>query len=174
MLMIIGVIVLILVVAVAALAASKPDMLVIQRTVSIKAPAAKIAPFIADMKAWSQWSPFERMDPSMKKTYTGPASGVGTGMGWEGKKVGKGHMELVAQTLPHKIDMALNFEKPMKAKNTVTFTLVEQGDTTNVTWYMQGCNSVMGKVMGVFCDMDHMIGKDFAAGLNNLKEIVEK
>jgi len=56
--------------------------------------------------------------------------------------------------------------------------MLPQGDatnpTTNVTWLMHGPAAFMSKVMQVFINLDHMIGKDFEVGLANLKRLTEK
>jgi hypothetical protein len=64
--------------------------------------------------------------------------------------------------------------KPFEAHNTVDFTLEARGDTTQVTWAIHGPSPFMSKVMGMVLNMDTMIGKDFEAGLADLKTISEK
>jgi hypothetical protein len=157
------------------LAAMKPDAFRIQRSATFNAPREAIFPLINDFHRWSDWSPWEKMDPALKRTYSGPASGQGSIYEWEGnKKVGQGRMEIIESSPSSKVAIKLDFLKPFEAHNTAEFTLDGQGDGTNVTWAMLGRQPFMFKLMSVFFSMDKMVGKDFEAGLANLKGMVEK
>ena len=157
------------------LAATKPDTFRVQRAMTIKAPPGKIYALINDFRTWGQWSPWEKKDPAMKRTFSGPASGKGAAYAWEGdKNVGQGRMEIVDSVAPSRIAIKLDFVKPFEAHNTVLFTLAPRGDATDVTWDMQGPTPFFAKVIHVFLDMDKMVGNDFETGLANLKAASEK
>jgi uncharacterized protein YndB with AHSA1/START domain len=163
------------VVVVLILALAKPDTLRVQRSTTVKAPPEKIFPLINDFHQWGNWSPYEHKDPAMKRSYSGAASGKGAVYGWEGNKnVGSGRMEILDASAPSKIVINLDFFTPFEGHNTAEFTMLPQGDATNVTWLMHGRAPFMSKVMQVFINMDNMIGKDFEIGLANLKNITEK
>jgi hypothetical protein len=156
-------------------AATKPDTFRVQRAAGIKAPPDKIFPLINDFKRWDVWSPWEKKDPAMKRTWGATTSGKGAAYAWEGNNdVGQGSMEIAESVPPSKITIKLDFVKPFEGHNIVVFTLEPQGDTTNVTWAMQGPAPFISKVMQVFCSMDSMVGKDFETGLANLKAVSEK
>jgi uncharacterized protein YndB with AHSA1/START domain len=156
-------------------AATRPDTFRVQRSASIKAPPEKIFALINDLRGWSAWSPYEKKDPAMKRTFSGPASGKGAVYEWDGdKNVGKGRMEITEVTPPNKVLIKLDFIKPFEGHNIAEFTMEPKGDNTIVTWAMYGPSSFMFKVMGIFMNMDNMIGNDFAVGLANLKAIAEK
>jgi hypothetical protein len=179
---IIAIIAIVLAVAIAIvliLAATKPDSFSVQRVTSIKAAPEKIFPWINDFHQWKSWSPYENKDPAMKRSYSGAADGKGAVYGWEGNKnVGSGRMEILDSSLPSKIVIKLDFFTPFEGHNTAEFTMLPQGDATNVTthvtWRMHGPAPLMHRVMQVFMNLDHMIGKDFEVGLVNLKNISEK
>jgi hypothetical protein len=157
------------------LAATKPDTLRVQRATSIRAPADRIFPMINDFHQWRSWSPYENKDPAMQRTYEGTASGKGAVYAWDGNKnVGSGRMEIVEASVPSRITIKLDFFKPFEGHNTAEFTMLPQGDVTNLTWTMHGPAVLMSKVMQVFMNLDHMIGRDFEAGLANLKKLAEK
>ncbi|MFZ2159313.1 MAG: SRPBCC family protein [Bradyrhizobium sp.] len=157
------------------LAANKPDTFAVRRAITIKAPPEKIFPLINDFHQWGSWSPYEHKDPAMKRTYSGAASGVGAVYAWEGNKnVGTGRMEILDAPAPSKIAIKLDFFTPFEAHNTAEFTMLPQGDATEVTWLMHGPAILMSRVMQVFFNMDKMVGKDFEAGLANLKRATEK
>ena len=140
-----------------------------------QAPADKIYPLIVDLKGWASWSPYEKKDPNMKRTFSGAQSGKGAIYEWNGdKNVGHGRMEIIDAAAPSKVVIKLDFFSPFEAHNTAEFTMTPQGDATNVTWAMYGPNVFMGKVMQVFMNMDKMVGTDFEAGLQALKARAEK
>lgn len=173
--MIIAIVVVVLLIALLGFAATKPDSFRIQRATSIKAPPETIFPLINDFHNWVSWSPWEKLDPTMKRTYSGAASGKGTVYEWEGQgKVGAGRMEITESSPPSKIAIQLDFIKPFEGHNTAEFTLETNGDDTNVTWAMYGPSPYLAKVMSIFCSMDRMVGKSFEDGLANLKGVAEK
>ena len=157
------------------LAATKPDRFSVQRATTVKAPPEKIFSLINDFHQWGAWSPYENKDPAMKRSYGGAASGEGAVHAWEGNKnVGSGRMEILDSSAPSKIVIKLDFSAPFEAHNTAEFTMLPQGDATNVTWLMHGPLPYIGKIMHVFINMDRMVGKDFEIGLANLKRLTEK
>jgi uncharacterized protein YndB with AHSA1/START domain len=161
------------------LAATKPNTFSVQRATTVKAPPEGIFPLINDFHQWASWSPYENKDPAMKRSFSGAADGKGAVYGWEGNKnVGSGRMEILETSKPSKIVIKLDFFTPFEGHNTAEFTMLPQGDatnlTTNVTWLMHGPAPFMSKVMQVFINLDNMIGKDFEIGLANLKRLTEK
>ena len=157
------------------LAARKPDTLRVRRAISIKAPAETLFPLINDFHQWGGWSPYEHKDPAMQRTYSGAERGKGAVYAWNGNNnVGSGRMEILEASAPSKIVIKLDFFKPFEGHNTAEFTILPQGDATNVTWLMHGPAPFMHRVMQVFLNIDNMIGRDFEAGLANLKKLTEK
>jgi hypothetical protein len=174
-LVIIAVVLAIIIAVVLILAATKPDTFRVERAATVNAPADRIFPLIADFHQWLNWSPWEGRDPALKRTYAGTERGKGAVYAWEGNKnVGSGRMEILEANSPSKVVIKLDFLKPFEAHNTAEFTMLPLGGATNVTWVMHGPAPLMSKVMQVFMNMDRMIGKDFEAGLANLKTITEK
>ena len=172
---IVVVVVLIVVAGILIYAATRPDSFRVQRSASIKAPPEKVFPLISDLKAWASWSPYEKKDPAMKRSFGPVTAGKGATYEWEGdKNVGQGRMEILEATPPGKVVIKLDFLKPFEAHNTAEFTLAPKGDTTLATWAIYGPSAFVTKVMGLFLDMDKMIGKDFEAGLADLKAAAER
>ncbi len=168
-------VVVVLVVGVLVVAAMRPNEFAAQRSVSIHAPPEKIYPLINDFRQWPAWSPWERLDPNMQRTLSGAPSGRGAVYAWDGSgKVGAGRMEIKEATAPSKIGIQLDFIRPFEGHNITDFTLAPRGDSTEVTWLMHGPSPFVSKLMGLFVNMDTMIGKDFEAGLANLKVAAEK
>lgn len=175
MLKIILIVLVVLVAGILLYAATKPDTFSVRRSASIKASPEKIFPLIDDYRNWTSWSPYENKDPAMKRTFGATTSGKGATYAWEGnKEVGQGGMEIQESVPPSRVTIKLDFVKPFEAHNIVDFTLEPQGDATKVTWNMHGPAPFVSKVMQVFIDMDNMVGRDFEAGLANMKAVAEK
>jgi len=170
----IAIAVVVLIAAVLIYAATRPGTLHVERTASIKAPPEKILPHINDFHQWTGWSAFEKMDPAMKRTFSGAPEGKGAVYEWQGNsQAGSGRME-ITDAQPTRTTIKLDFTAPLEGHNIAEFVLVPQGDTTNVTWTMDGPTPYIGKLIGIFMNMDTMIGGAFDEGLANLKAIAEK
>jgi carbon monoxide dehydrogenase subunit G len=156
------------------LAATRPDSFRVERSAQISAPPEKILSLVNDFHQWGAWSPYEKLDPAMKRTYAGATAGKGAVYAWEGNsKAGQGRMEIIAAA-PGKTAIQLDFIKPFAAHNIAAFTALPQGDATRVTWSMDGRSPFIHKVVGLFLNMDKMVGGDFETGLANLKALAEK
>lgn len=165
----------VLIVAVLVYAAVKSGDFHVQRTATIKAPADKIFPLINDYHNWPQWSPYEKLDPTMRKTLSGTPSGKGSVYEWSGNSsAGAGRMEITDSAPASKVTIKLDFSKPMEGHDTAEFTLAPNGDSTNVTWAMSGQMSYPAKIFSVFFNMDKVLGSQFEEGLSNLKTVSEK
>jgi hypothetical protein len=155
-------------------AATKPARFQVKRQATVNAPPEKIFPLINDFHKWGAWSPWEKLDPNLKRTYSGAESGKGAAYAWEGnKRVGKGRMEITESTPYSRVVLDLHFIAPWEARNVTTFELAPSGGSTSVSWTMDGPATFMTKLMTVFVSMDAMVGKDFEAGLANLKAATE-
>ena len=117
----------------------------------------------------------EKLDPGMKRTFSGASAGKGAVYAWDGSgKAGAGRMEITEAQSPARVVIKLDFIKPFEGHNTAEFTLRADGAMTHVAWAMYGPAPFISKLMGIFFNMDKMIGGDFEAGLNNLRSISEK
>ena len=156
-------------------AATQPDNFSIRRSIVIKAPPEKIYPLISDFHKWGEWSPWEKIDPTMQRSFSGADHGPGAVYGWDGNgRAGAGRMEILPVTTPTSVVIQLDFLRPFKSRNTATFTLQSQGDGTTVDWVMAGPSPFIRKLMGVFFNLDKLVGTDFETGLGNLKRISEQ
>ncbi len=175
MLKLIAILLVVVVGGLLAFAATKPAVFRVQRTASIKAPPEKIFPLIEDFHRWSAWSPYEKLDPEMKRSFGGAPSGKGAVYEWNGSsKVGQGRMEITDVSAPNRVTIKLDFLRPFEGHNIAEFTLDARGDSTIVTWAMHGPNRYLAKVMSLFFSLDRMVGRDFETGLANLKAAAER
>ena len=157
-------------------ATTRPDTFRVERSATIKAPPDKVFAYLNDFQKFGAWSPWEKLDPAMQRTFSGTATGPGSVYAWTGNdKVGAGRMEIKSVEPNAKVTIQLDFFKPFEAHNTTDYILKAGADgTTTVTWAMSGPMPYISKLMGVFVSMDSMIGKDFEQGLANLKAVAEK
>jgi hypothetical protein len=169
-----GILAVIAVIAILIMAATKPPVFHVERTIVIAASPQKIDPLLDDFHNWQQWSPWASLDPRMQTTYSGAPAGAGAVYEWRGdRKVGKGRMEIMAAQ-PTITSIKLDFLSPFASHNVTNFILQPQGTVTRVTWTMDGPNTYTSKLMTVFVSMDKMIGTDFDKGLANLKTAAER
>ena len=147
------------------------DQFEVVRTGDVPAPAHAVFDRVADFHRWSEWSPWEGLDPEMERTFSGAPSGVGAVYEWKGnRKAGQGRMEITRADAPSLVQLTLHFLKPFKSTNTTTFTLEPSGTGTKVTWRMVGPKTFFTRLMGIFTSMDKMVGPDFEKGLTQLAE----
>jgi uncharacterized protein YndB with AHSA1/START domain len=171
-----------LVLAVLGYAATRPDRIQVQRSIMIHAPAPKIFALLDDFHNWKAWAPGDKDDSTMQRTCSGAPSGVGAASEWRGSgSTGAGRMAITDAAPNSRVTLTVDFAKPFVAHNINVFTLEAATpgepapvEATKVTWSFDGSNVYMMKVMGVFMNMDHFIGKHFEDGLGNLKAAAEK
>lgn len=145
-----------------------------ERSGVINAPAEKIFPFISDLKRGGEWSPYEKKDPNMKKTFTGAGNEVGSKLDFDGNaEVGAGSLEITRLIPNEAVDIQLNMTKPMAAQNLVQYTLKPEGTGTRFTWALSGDGGFMGKLVGTLIDCEKMVAGDMNLGIENLKQLVE-
>jgi uncharacterized protein YndB with AHSA1/START domain len=157
-------------------ASAQPDRFRIERSIAIAAPPERVFSFLADFRAWSAWSPWERKDPAMKRDYGAATAGPGATYGWSGNsQVGTGVMRMQEVAPPAHLTIELAFTEPMADTSTVEFDLTPTAEGgTQVVWSMYGDNNFVSKLMSVFISMDSMVGPDFEDGLARLKAAAER
>ncbi len=154
--------------------ATRPATFRVERSTSIAASPEAVFAQVNDFHNWVAWSPWEKLDPEMKRTFGGPASGKGSTYGWVGNdKVGEGKMTIEQSTPPAALGIKLEFIKPFEQSSDVKFAFSPEGAGTKVTWSMEGENNFLSKAFSLFMDMDKLVGGDFERGLASLKTTAE-
>lgn len=167
--------VVVVIAAVLIVAAIRPGAFEVKRSIAINASPERVFPLIDDFNDWRTWSPYETKDPDMQRAFSGSPSGKGAVYAWDGNnQVGKGSIEIVESVPPSRITIKLDMLKPIEGHNIVNFTLQPQGSGTQVTWAMRGSYPLISRLIGLFVNMDRMIGGDFETGLASLKAVAEK
>ena len=162
-----------LVIAGALFVATRPAAFVIERSAAIAAPPDVVYGHIASLRAMDAWSPWVHMDARLKVAYDGPESGVGARSSWHGPELGDGRLTVTAVKPDREVEMRLEMLSPMAATNRILFTLAPAVGGTHVTWRMEGQSGFLGKAIGLFVDMDEMVGGPFEQGLAALASLVE-
>ena len=170
---VVGGLVALVVLVVAVMAAGQPDETHVERSVLVAAAPADVFPFANDFDQWMKWNPWQAMDPDQTVTFSDNRVGPGAWYAWKSDKVGEGKMSIRESVPNEKVTEELAFTAPMASVATVTFSFAPEGDGTRVTWSFDQPNEGMGKVAGVFMDMDKMLGADFERGLDTLKPLAE-
>jgi hypothetical protein len=164
----------ILIVVLVIIVATRPSTFRVQRAITIGAPAENVFDRINDFRNWGTWSPWEKKDPDMKRTFGDQTAGVGGTYAWAGdRNVGEGRMTIERSERPSLVQIKLEFFKPFAGTNTATFTLAPATGGTTVTWSMDGRYNFVSKAFSMVMDMDKMIGNDFEAGLAAIKTQAE-
>ena len=164
----------VIVVAFVVVAALQPADYRVARSATFSAPPAVAFAQVNDFHRWSAWSPWEKLDPAMKRTFEGPPSGTGSIYAWSGdSKVGEGRMTITESRPSELIRITLDFVKPFASTATTEFTFKPEGNQTVVAWSMAGQKNFMSKAMCLFMSMDKMLGGEFEKGLADLKSVAE-
>jgi hypothetical protein len=170
-----GIVVIVLIIAIfCVVVAMQPAHYTVERSATINAPAPVVFAQVNDFHKWQAWSPWEKIDPNMKKEFSGAAAGNGAVYSWAGNNdVGEGKMTITDSHPSDNIKIKLEFVKPFTATNATDFTFTPQGNQTNVKWTMSGDNNFVAKAFSMFMNMDKMVGGDFEKGLAQMKTVSE-
>jgi uncharacterized protein YndB with AHSA1/START domain len=159
----------------AAFVATRPADFRITRSRTVAAPPAAVHAYVNDFQSWPEWSPWEKLDPAMKREISATSSGTGATYHWSGNgDVGEGRMTITDSRPAQSVTLRLEFLKPFAATNTTVFEFAPSGSGTSVTWTMTGRNNFLAKAFCLFVDMDKMVGADFEKGLEALDTATAK
>ena len=158
----------------AVLVAMQPSEFRIERRATIAAPAPMVFAQVNDFHNWEAWSPWAKLDPAVKNSFAGPRAGNGAAFAWSGNsQVGEGRMTIIESRPSELVRIKLEFLKPFEATNTAEFTFKPEGERTAVTWSMYGHNNFVGRAVGLFVNMDKVLGEEFEKGLASMKSVAE-
>lgn len=153
----------------------QPSRFRIERSIEMAAPPEAAFAQVNTFHAWSKWSPWEKLDPNLKRTFDGPAAGAGAKYAWAGNRdVGEGRMTIEKSNAPSELRIKLEFLKPFSATNTAVFTFAETAGGNKTTWAMEGENNFIAKAMHLVMDMDALLGPDFEKGLAAMRDAAEQ
>jgi hypothetical protein len=155
-------------------ASTRPDTFSVQRSLIIRASAKACFDQVNEFKKWEKWSPWEDVDPAVKRIYEGPEAGVGSIYHYQGNsKLGEGRLTITESRPAELVHLKMEFLKPFKATHDTDITFKAEGDRTVIYWRMSGRNNLTAKVIHLFMNMDKLIGDNFIKGMERIKTIVE-
>lgn len=155
--------------------AFQPSASHIERSITVAATPLSVFEEINDLSRFQAWNPWAKIDPAMNSTYSGPPAGVGASYAWAGNnQVGEGRMTIVESTPGERVALRMEFLKPFASTSTAAFVITPAANQTSVTWSMDGEQNFFAKAIGLFVNMDKMIGGEFEKGLADLKSIAER
>jgi hypothetical protein len=155
--------------------AMQPSDFKVERSATMRAPAPAAFAQVNDFQNWRAWSPWEKVDPALKRQYEGPKAGPGAVYAWQGNgDVGEGRMTITESRAGELVRIRLEFFKPFAAVNDTVFRFSPSNEGTAVTWTMTGRNNFLSKAICLFVDMDKMVGGMFDKGLAQMKTVVER
>jgi uncharacterized protein YndB with AHSA1/START domain len=142
-------------------------------SIVIDAPAQRVFDRMNDLSRFNDWNPFTSMDPTTTSHHEGATSGPGAVFHYEGKRLGKGRMEITSAEAPARIDIAMTFWRgDVATHSTSAFLVADRGAQSEVHWIFDEDRGwpmyVMGKIM-----FDGMMTKTFVSGLQTLKTLIE-
>ena len=144
-----------------AVVAMQPSEFRVARSATIAAPVPVVFAQVNDFHKWPAWSPYDKLDPAMKKAYDGPPAGTGASYSWAGNDhAGVGRATITESRPNEVVRIKLDFERPF--------------ERTVVEWRLNGNNSFVSKAVHLFMNMDKMVGGQFEDGLAQLKSVAEK
>ncbi len=162
------------IIALAVVVAMQPDDFRVTRSATVSAPATAVFTQVNDLHKWEAWNPWQKKDPAMRLTFSGPPAGPGASYSWAGnKEVGEGRLTITESRPGELVRLKLEFTKPFAATNTAEFTFRPEGDKTAVTWSMEGKNNYLAKALHLVMNMDKMVGGEFEKGLADMKVAAE-
>jgi uncharacterized protein YndB with AHSA1/START domain len=164
----------VIVVVFVAVVAMQPSEFRVARRTTIAAPVPVVFAQVNDFHKWPAWSPYEKLDPAMKKTYAGPPAGTGASYSWVGNgHAGEGRATIIDSRPNELVRIKLDFVKPFAGIAFATFAFKPEGDRTVVEWSLAGNNNFVSKAVHLFMNMDKMVGGQFEEGLAELKTVAE-
>jgi uncharacterized protein YndB with AHSA1/START domain len=145
----------------------------VTRSVLVNAPPARAYALVVDPREWKKWSVWNRRDPAMQITYSGPSAGVGAAWAWKSRSEGDGRMVFAAADPDRRVAYELYFPD-FGTTSGGELRFEPEGNATRVSWTMNGDmgSNPLFRWFALFAD--RMVGKDFDAGLANLKTLAEQ
>jgi carbon monoxide dehydrogenase subunit G len=150
-----------------------PSQAVVTRSIEIAAPPEKVFAIVGDLHRLQEYSPWAELDPDMKYTYEGPATGLGQKVSWvsQNANVGSGTQTITAYDPPKHVASGLDLGPIGKA--VAAWDLEPSGAGTKATWsFRSKLDGIAPRWFGL--TLDRRIGPDLERGLARLKATAEK
>ncbi len=155
-------------------AAIMPKDFKIEKEIVINKSTTQVFDYVKIMKNSSEWNPWLKQDPNIVQEFRGEDGKIGFVHAWSGNsEVGVGEAEII-NIIPNEIiNVELRFSKPMQVTNQAYYIFeVLDKEHTKVKWGMSGKTPFPFNLICFFKRGE--VEKNFEAGLNNLKTVLER
>jgi effector-binding domain-containing protein/uncharacterized protein YndB with AHSA1/START domain len=149
-----------------------PSRVQVDREIVIDTYAATVFALLNDYRQMNRWSGIRGDDPNARIEITGSPHGVGAGMSWEGRILGRGQQTITASEPFSSISSTLILDSGKTAK--VTYSLSEVAGKTQLNWTYErhfGFD-LAGRLFALM--LDRIIGPETEKDLARLKEFAEQ
>lgn len=138
--------------------------------INIDRPSTEVFAYISSLKNQGNYDAWSKQDPNIEKKYSGTDGTVGFTYEWKSKNVGDGKQVITKIEPGKRIDMNLYFQGTDIANPSFMEVKELSPTQSQVTWEIDGKMPYPFNFMNLFYDMN----KDFEAGLQGLKSILEQ
>lgn len=142
----------------------------------INGPQEVVFNEVNELTEWNKWEPWSQEAEDMIINFGKKTKGEGAMYSWKSEKMGDGSITITKSNPFTSIDQRLAFDTPFGESTSEVYWKFEQkGDSTLVTWGIQGEQSFMEKVAFTFQDgeFSDMMRPMLRKGLENLDEVVK-
>lgn len=153
-----------------------PSTFKVERSILVNASEDVVWNGINKLENFKLWNPWLLRDTATETTISGNDGEIGATFAWNSKsnEVGSGQMTISSVEAMKRSDYALKFLKPFESSSNVSMSMEKAEGGFKVTWTMSGEQGFLEKlIMLAMGGMDGAVGKDFEAGLQNLKKMCE-
>lgn len=156
-----------------------PARVNVQRSIEIQRPVSTVFSMVNGFESFAAWSPLLVRDPAMQYRVSGPDTGVGARLQWQGdpRQVGSGWQEITYSEPYRLVKAKLQLEQQSISQ---TYFHVERlAGGSRLTWGFDAdltagkglAGGIMARWFGLF--FDRWIGADYEEGLRRLKRFAE-
>ena len=146
-----------------------PQSYSVNKTIEINANIEVVKPLVTDFSQWQKWSPWEKVDSSIRFSLGEPSSGLGAHQSWKGKW-GYGEM-IITSVSQNKIsfNILLNTEHIIRG----TFNFSEQNGIVTLVCNIEG-QTTTPLISGYTAILsEYVLRNTVSLGLNNLKTVAQ-
>ena len=142
-----------------------PGTVEVTRSVEIDASPDEVFPFLDNLDAWTEWTPWGDVESRLE----GPSSGQGARRVWDDPRLGSGSVTIAASRPPHSVDYvveveggALRFEGRIAVEPRAGGSLVTWTERADLGW-----NPLLGWTA---LNMEESQGRQLQESLDRLRE----
>ncbi len=150
-----------------------PSSYHVERSVIINKPGKMVFPYLNNIQKWPSWTSLnQNKDFSLEQKFFGPPQGIGSGMSYQGDKLGKGKIEIIDNELNDHVSYSLLINNRFNTQGNIQLTTITDS-STEVSISLNGNVGFHLPNRYIILLMDNIAGSLFQESLIRLKTIVE-